>query len=73
MVNTVDERLAALGQRVRAARVASGQTQAEVAAAVGIHRTHLVQIEAGRENITIGTLYGLADHFKVRATTFLAD
>ncbi|HEY9313789.1 helix-turn-helix transcriptional regulator [Williamsia sp.] len=69
----VNERLVELGKRVRAARVAAGETQAEVASAVGIHRTHVVHIEAGRENITVGTLYGLADHFGVAASQFLPD
>ncbi|WP_110471942.1 helix-turn-helix domain-containing protein [Williamsia limnetica] len=69
----MDERLVQLGERVKAARVAARETQAEVASAIGIHRTHLVQIEAGRENITIGTLYGLADHFGVSAAQLLPD
>lgn len=66
-------RLLQLGERVKAARVSARETQAEVALAVGIHRTHLVHIEAGRENITIGTLYGLADHFGVPASQLLPD
>lgn len=69
----MDGRLLQLGERVKAARVAARETQAEVALAVGMHRTHLVQIEAGRENITIGTLYGLADHFGVSASQLLPD
>lgn len=69
----MDGRLAELGQRVRAARTQAGQTQAEVAAAVGIHRTHVLHIEAGRENITITTLYGLADHFGLPVSDLLAE
>jgi transcriptional regulator with XRE-family HTH domain len=69
----VDERLVELGKRVKAARSAAGLTQAQVATTVGIHRTHVVNIEAGRENITVGTLYGLADHLSVRASDLLPD
>ena len=72
IVNTV-ERLQELGKRVRDARTSCGQTQAEVAKAVGVHRTHLSAIEAGRENITIGTLYRIADHFGVAASHLLPD
>jgi hypothetical protein len=33
----------------------------------------VVHIEAGRENITVGTLYGLADHLGVKASDLLRD
>ncbi|WP_102145618.1 helix-turn-helix transcriptional regulator [Mycobacterium hubeiense] len=72
-MTTVDTRLHELGVRIRAARINRGDTQADVAEAVGIHRTHLSAIEAGRENITVGTLYRLADHFGVPATLLLPD
>ena len=45
----------------------------EVATAVGIHRIHVLHIEAGRENITITTLYRLADHFGVPVSDLLAE
>ncbi|MCZ4538046.1 helix-turn-helix transcriptional regulator [Gordonia terrae] len=67
------ERLRELGSRVRDARTSRGQTQAEVAKAVGVHRTHLSAIESGRENITIGTLYRIADHFDISASQLLPD
>lgn len=69
----MDARLTELGKRVRAARTQAGETQAATAAAIGVHRTYLVQIEAGRENITIGVLYRLADHFGVRASELLPE
>ena len=58
---------------MRDARTSRGQTQAEVAKAVGVHRTHLSAIESGRENITIGTLYRIADHFDISASQLLPD
>lgn len=69
----LDVRLRRLGERVKAARTMAGQTQAEVAASAGIHRVHLAKIEAGGENVTVGTLYGLADHFHVPISHFMAD
>lgn len=67
------DRLGELGRRVREERTGRGQTQAEVAKAVGVHRTHLSAIESGGENITVGTLYRIADHFGVPASQFLPD
>ncbi|PZU01080.1 MAG: XRE family transcriptional regulator [Gordonia sp. (in: high G+C Gram-positive bacteria)] len=72
IVNIV-ERLRELGSRVRDARTGRGQTQAEVAKAVGVHRTHLSAIESGGENITVGTLYRIADHFDIPASQLLPD
>lgn len=68
-----ERRLADLGSRIRAERAARGETQQEVAQAVGIHRTHLSRIEGGGENITLDTLWSLADHFGTSAARLLAD
>lgn len=69
---TKDERIRTIGARVRAARVASGQTQAHLAGKVGVHRTRLSAIEAGRANMTVATLYRLADNLGVPITDLLA-
>lgn len=69
---TKDERIRTIGARVRAARVASGQTQTHLAGKVGVHRTRLSAIEAGRANMTVATLYGLADNLGVPITDLLA-
>lgn len=45
-----------LGERLRAARVALGLTQAEVAEAAGISRTSLTNIECGRQRILVDQL-----------------
>ena len=69
---TKSERIRTVGARVRATRVASGQTQTGLASKVGIHRTRLSAIEAGRANMTVATLYGLADSLGVPITDLLA-
>jgi transcriptional regulator with XRE-family HTH domain len=68
-----DARLQELGRRLRSIRTAAGQSQTQVATTIGVHRTHLLSIEAGRENITIGTLYRLADYFDVRVGELLPN
>lgn len=66
-------RLGELGARLRALRESRAETQLDVAGAVGVHRTYLGRLEAGQKNITLGVLYGLADHFGVPAATLLPD
>ena len=41
------------GAAVRAQRIRIGKTQEELAAAAGINRTYLSEIENGRENISL--------------------
>ncbi len=60
-----------LGARLRALRRAADQTQGQTAAAVGITRTYLSEIEAGRKNTTLDTLFGLAQHFGVQPADLL--
>lgn len=66
-------RLAGVGARLRALREERTETQSDVAQAVGVHRTYLGRLEAGQKNITLGVLYGLADHYGVPAATLLPD
>jgi transcriptional regulator with XRE-family HTH domain len=54
-----------LGQRLRELRNCAGETQAATAEAVGLARPYLSAVEAGRKNITLETLYALAEHFDV--------
>lgn len=68
-----DAALQRLGSRLRQLRVDADQTQAQVAQAVGLTRTHLVDIEAGRKNITLKTLYALAHHYGSEPADLLHD
>lgn len=72
-LHVYEDRLGRLGERLRAARVAKGETQQQTAAAVGIHRTHLSRIEGGGENITMRTLWAFADHLGVSTDSLVGD
>jgi transcriptional regulator with XRE-family HTH domain len=60
-----------MGQRLRELRNCAGETQAATAEAVGLARPYLSAVEAGRKNITLETLYALAEHFNVEPTELL--
>lgn len=60
-----------LGRRLRTLRHAAGETQGQTANSVGLTRTYLTEIEAGRKNITLSTLYDLANHFNVEPSEIL--
>lgn len=67
----IDGELRRLGQRLRELRSSAGETQATAAAAVGLARPYLSAVEAGRKNITLETLYALAEHFDVAPAELL--
>ncbi|MFO0615256.1 MAG: helix-turn-helix transcriptional regulator [Polyangiaceae bacterium] len=54
---------AKIGEKLRAARVASGRTQTEIAAELKMDRPSLSRIEAGRTNVTIESLIRIAGAF----------
>ncbi|TYL52868.1 helix-turn-helix domain-containing protein [Agromyces mariniharenae] len=51
-----DDELVALGTRLRDARETIGFTQSEVSGAIGIPRTSVLAIEAGKRNVTTAEL-----------------
>jgi transcriptional regulator with XRE-family HTH domain len=61
----VDGRRAALGERLRVLRRRSNLTQAELAAAAGMHRTFLTEVETARHSITLDRVHALADALRV--------
>lgn len=63
--------LTVLGARLRALRAAAGESQAVTAEAIGVARSYLSDIEAGRRNITVQVLGDLADHFRVEPAELL--
>lgn len=69
----IERELQRLGQRLRALRSCAGETQATTAAAVGLARPYLSAVEAGRKNITLETLYALAEHFDIDPTELLRN
>lgn len=62
---------AAIGMAVREARQDRQMTQEQVAQAVGLTRTSIVNIEAGRQRLTIDTLYDIADALKIQAVSLM--
>lgn len=61
-----DRSLVEFGRRVRELRVQAGLTQAEVAAASGITRAALSTIEAGKRDLGVSRLAGLAAALGIR-------
>lgn len=61
-----------IGERVRAAREASGRTQGDLARVLDIDRTALVRIEAGQRNLSAVELFKLADELDVPVAYFLS-
>ena len=50
------ERLAALGARLRAARLRRRVSQVEIAARIGVSRATIVRLEQGDPNVAVGVL-----------------
>lgn len=65
--------LAALGHRLRELRHERGLSLSGLAAAAGIGKGSLSEIEAGQRNPTLATLYALATPLAVPLATLLAD
>lgn len=60
-----------IARRVRAARLARGLTQAQVAAALGVHRPTISEMEAGRRSISGTELVRIAHALDVPLPTLL--
>lgn len=57
--------LEALGNRIRSARKERGFSQVTLAAACGLHVSHLSKIERGGSNATVGSLMAIATALKI--------
>ncbi|WP_408491980.1 helix-turn-helix domain-containing protein [Paraburkholderia sediminicola] len=62
-----------LGTSVRRAREASSLTQEELAAAIGISRTSLTNMELGRQRVLVDQLAGIASTLKVSIQSLIPD
>ena len=65
-------RLRLLGDALRRERVAQGVSQEQLAEMSGLHRTYVGAVERGERNISVGSLYILADALGVSATELLS-
>ncbi len=64
---------AEVGQRLRSARETLGLTQEDVAVALGIPRTSMISIEAGRRNVTALELRRLARLYRRSVAWILGE
>jgi transcriptional regulator with XRE-family HTH domain len=60
-----------IGRRIRHARRQRGHTQADLGRAVGVSRTSINNIEAGRQRLPIDLLYDIADVLDIQAVSLL--
>jgi transcriptional regulator with XRE-family HTH domain len=60
-----------VADNVRTRRVAQNLSQEELADRCGLHRTYVGAIERGERNITVGTLFRLAEALGCRAADLL--
>jgi transcriptional regulator with XRE-family HTH domain len=60
--NALDQSIySAIGSRIRSARTALGMSQDSLAEKVGLTRTSITNLENGRQQVPLHTLYALAD------------
>lgn len=67
------DQLANIGQRIRALRETANITQHGLATKVGISRTSITNIEAGRQDTTITVILAIADALNVPAGTLFGE
>lgn len=66
-------RLLILGRAVRAARVDAGLSQEALADRAGLHRTYVGGVERGERNISMASLFRIADALGVPPQELVAD
>ena len=52
-------------------REAAGESQVAAAEALGLNRSFLIGIEAGRRNVSVERMFDIADHHGVRPAALL--
>jgi transcriptional regulator with XRE-family HTH domain len=69
----IDDFYAEVGKRIRSARSRKGVTQAELAAAVGVTRSSVTNIEAGRQRIHLHMLARIGDVLGAKFVELVPD
>jgi transcriptional regulator with XRE-family HTH domain len=72
-VQPIEPFLESFGERMRAVREGRKMTQGDVARSADIYTSHVSDIERGRKQPTIGTLYRLARALRVHPADLLDD
>jgi transcriptional regulator with XRE-family HTH domain len=70
-VNAVEQIYKELGRRIAIARGEANMTQERLAGAIGLSRTSVVNVEAGRQRLSIHQLYRIADALDRQPSEFL--
>ena len=68
---TLEQHLASMGQKIRAARNAHKLTQQQLADASGLDRTYVSLVEHGKQNLTIAAVLKIADALDVSISDLL--
>jgi len=68
---TTLRRRRALGDTIRATRIAAGLTQEKAAIAAGLDRSFYVEVETGKHSLTVDRLFAMADALDVPAAHLL--
>ena len=63
----------AIGNKLKFFRMKNNMTQQEVCEAIGIERTSVTNIEAGRNNMTIEQLLGFCEVFNITPNDMLDE
>ncbi|MET7499564.1 helix-turn-helix domain-containing protein [Streptomyces microflavus] len=62
-----------VGDRIRGARIAARLTQADLASRLGLVRSSIANIEAGRQRVPLHTLVAIATALAVEVTELIPD
>ncbi|MFI0510481.1 helix-turn-helix domain-containing protein [Streptomyces sp. WSLK1-5] len=69
----IDRFYVSVGDRVRGARIAARLTQAELAGRLGLVRSSIANIEAGRQRVPLHTFVAIADALRVDVGELIPD
>lgn len=69
-LSTLQQRL---GQRIRQLRGKLKYSQESFADFVGVHRSHMGEIERGESNLTLSTILNISAHLKISVSDLFKD
>ncbi|MBX9720727.1 MAG: helix-turn-helix transcriptional regulator [Candidatus Obscuribacterales bacterium] len=69
----LDEFMKGLGRLVLRRRKELGLSQTDLASKAGLHRTYISDVENGKRNFSLGTLYSLSSTLKISMTQLITQ